>query len=287
MRNYKGEQGYLALIADTLYAGAENPDRTDVGACYKFSAACLEFNYEDPSMYPLFSVRPAPTRMAFEEFWHFLRGITDTKPLEEKGIFFWKDQTSREWLDARGLHSLPEGDMGKTYGYQLRNFGGVDQIRNIYEELKSNSMSRRHIASMWNPPELPEAALPPCWMMHQFVVRNGELDLVVYSRSADLICGTKFNVQQYAMYHIAMAKAVGLELGTLDCVLADPHIYVNHLAYAHEMLTRDTYNGGKQLSLVKDINSFEDFLNIQWEDWDVANKVNKKQFLAEPPKMAI
>ena len=68
--------------------------------------------------------------------------------LEEKNVNIWKGNTSREFLDSRGLTHLPEGDMGKGYGFQWRSFGqdgwhqGVDQISNLLMELKNNPFSR-------------------------------------------------------------------------------------------------------------------------------------------------
>lgn len=63
------------------------------------------------------------------------------------------------------------GDLGKVYGYQWRNQNGVDQIKDIYEELKKNPYGRYKILDGWNKKDFPEMALPPCHLLYQFIVR--------------------------------------------------------------------------------------------------------------------
>ena len=74
----------------------------------------------------------------------FLGGDTDTKNLEAKNVNIWRANTTREFLDGRGLQCLPEGKMGKGYGHQMRNFGadeaegidGFDQLEYLVESIK-------------------------------------------------------------------------------------------------------------------------------------------------------
>jgi len=63
------------------------------------------------------------------------------------------------------------GDLGKVYGYQWRNQNGVDQIRDIINELKKNPYGRYKILDGWNKKDFPEMALPPCHLLYQFIVR--------------------------------------------------------------------------------------------------------------------
>jgi thymidylate synthase len=111
-----------------------------------------------------------------EELLFFLRGETDTKKLEAVGVNIWKGNTSREFLDNKGLNYLPEGSLGKGYGYQWRNFGGteinkgIDQISNAIDLIKNNPDSRRILVSAWNPLQQSEMALEPCHCLFQFYV---------------------------------------------------------------------------------------------------------------------
>ena len=77
-------------------------------------------------------------------------------------------------FDVRGQDWFPNyrlGDLGKVYGYQWRNQNGVDQIKDIVDELKKNPYGRYKILDGWNKKDFPEMALPPCHLLYQFIVR--------------------------------------------------------------------------------------------------------------------
>lgn len=170
---YIGEDGYLDLISDILEHGVPQTDRTGVGTISLFDAKVV---YPEDEFGCFSTVRPASLRMSFEELWFFLRGKTNTKELEAKGINFWKPQTSREFLDKRNLHYLQEGDLGSAYSRQFRNYGGAingtshDQIKRLVRDLKEDPLSRRIMVDLWNPAEHHLMCLTPCWFNFQVVV---------------------------------------------------------------------------------------------------------------------
>ena len=97
--------------------------------------------------------------------------------MQEKKIRIWDGNTSREFLDNRNLNHLPVGDIGAGYGFQLRHFNaeyktcnddytgeGFDQLSYVIDLLKNNPTSRRILFSYWNPSQLKDAALPPCFL---------------------------------------------------------------------------------------------------------------------------
>lgn len=106
---------YKELIDDILRFGIDRDDRTGVGSRATFGKS---FTVDLGEGFPILTTRKIAFRIAFEETMFFLRGETDTKKLEEKKINIWKGNTSREFLDKMKLNHLPEGDMGKGYGYQ-------------------------------------------------------------------------------------------------------------------------------------------------------------------------
>src|SRR4029077_1302238 len=96
-----------------------------------------------------------------------------------------------------------KGDLGRVYGAQWRDLRGangvrVDQIDNVISEIRSNTFSRRLIVSAWNPAEIETMALPPCHVLFQFYVQDGELSSQLYQRSADLFLGVPFNIASYS-----------------------------------------------------------------------------------------
>lgn len=135
--------------------------------------------------FPLLTTRKMFLRGIFEELKLFISGKTDSKLLEDQGVNVWKKNTSREFLDSRGLQHLPEGDMGPSYGFLMRHYGaeyktcktdykgqGVDQLGKVIETIKNNPTDRRMIISLWDPTVLDAAPLPPCLYNYQFYVRE-------------------------------------------------------------------------------------------------------------------
>jgi len=299
----KFEEQYIEMLESLLDEGVRVPSRTGIDTLanfdYRLVVECGEF--------PFSTVRPCPLSMAFKEFWFFLNGKTQTKELEEQGIKFWKGNTTREFLDNRGLYYLPEGDMGKAYGSQLRAYGATtteekrlvkDQLRETYETLRDDRYSRRVYNTMWNPNESHLMALTPCWHSHQFVVLpDGKgkdvLHLKLINRSLDSVFGAIFAVQQYRLYQMCMAKLLGYEVGVLSCDLTHVHVYFNQIEYAEEILDREFYFEKDsydidRIKIKKELNTLEDLLSMEWGDFEIKYPtVNNEEFETPRPPMAV
>lgn len=290
---YEGERGYVQLINDILVCGEEQTDRTGVGTISMFDAKVV---YPAGEFGCFSTIKPAALRMAFEELWFFLRGETDTKLLEKKGISFWKPQTSREFLNKRGLDYIPEGELGAAYSDQFRRAGSwsvddpddvVDQLRNLINDLKKDPYSRRLMVDLWNPVEHKFMCLTPCWFNFQVVVIGDTLHMKLRNRSLDSVFGFSFAVQQYRLLQLCLCKMFGYKLGVLSADLSHVHIYNNQIEYATELINREF---GKQGEVIinKELNSLEDLLSLTWEDFEVVGlEVNTKPFKAVRPDMAV
>lgn len=293
-RVYLGEGGYLSLLKDVATNGSDIPDRTGVGCRALFDAKLIWNEGE----FPFFTHRPVFQRPAFEEFWFMLRGKTQTKELEQIGVNFWKGNTSREFLDARGLTDLPEGDMGQAYGYQWRNFSGTtdtlgfDQFNNLINGLKNEKYGRRHLVSLWNPKQSEDMALTPCWWSSQFIVLPSEdgdvLHMKLFNRSVDLPFGLVYAVQQYRMFQMALCKMFGFKLGRMSCDMSHIHIYQNQMDWVEELLERE-YQPTHQntIGLTSDVKTSEDLLNLTFDSWIINySDYNKEAFKTPKPEMA-
>ena len=116
------ERAYLNLMRKILNSGKSNDDRTGVGTLSVFGEM-LKYDLRDT--FPISTTKRIPLRMVFEELMLYISGRTDNRILQEKGIHIWDGNTSREFLDKRGLPYLREGDFGETYGFNMRHYGGV------------------------------------------------------------------------------------------------------------------------------------------------------------------
>eukprot|EP01138_Halocafeteria_seosinensis_P012778 gb/GECG01013054.1/.p1 GENE.gb/GECG01013054.1/~~gb/GECG01013054.1/.p1 ORF type:complete len:519 (+),score=67.36 gb/GECG01013054.1/:1-1557(+) len=243
------EYQYLSAIRDIIENGVRRVDRTQVGTLSKFGVT-MRYSLRDEIL-PLLTTKRVFWRGVAEELLWFIHGETDAKKLQEKKIHIWDGNGSREFLDSKGFTDREEGDLGPVYGFQWRHFGaqykdcksdysdqGVDQLAEVIEKIKNNPTDRRIILSAWNPAALGEMALPPCHMMCQFYVADGELHCQMYQRSADMGLGVPFNIASYALLTRLIAQVTGLRAGELVHVIGDAHVYLNHIDPLKEQLKR-------------------------------------------------
>ena len=244
------ELQYLDLVREILDNGVVKSDRTGVGTKSVFGRM-MRFSLRDGTIPLLTTKRVFWKGVAVELLW-FISGDTSAKTLQEQGVKIWDGNSTREYLDSIGLKDREVGDLGPVYGFQWRHFGaeyktmhddykgkGVDQLAQLVDDIKRNPDSRRHIMSAWNPLALPQMALPPCHVMSQFYVANGELSCQMYQRSADMGLGVPFNIASYALLTHLLAKVCGLKPGEYVHVIGDAHVYRNHEDALREQLTRE------------------------------------------------
>lgn len=236
------DEKYRAGLTRILNDGIDRPDRTGVG-----SRAVFDMNinvnlkrHDDRCALPALTMRKVFPRSAWYELFWMLRGSTDARELQEKGISIWDGNSSREFLDSRGLHHIREGFIGDGYGKQFRNFNGVDQLKEVMKSLLVDPNGRRHYISLWNPADLKNTALPPCHTTYNFMVTGEYLNLKFFQRSADYILGVPMNIMFAAFFLSWMASVLGYKVGNLAHSMTDCHVYENHKQAIFEMmLNRD------------------------------------------------
>ena len=127
--------------------------------------------------------------------------------------------------------------LGPVYGVQWRSWNGIDQVKDLLNNLQTNPHSRRHILNAWNVSEIERMALPPCHVMSQFYVGE-DLSCYMYQRSADMFLGVPFNIASYALLTHIFASILDLKVGTFVHSFGDCHIYLNAIEQVKEQISR-------------------------------------------------
>lgn len=219
---------YEELLAEVLTSGARKSDRTGTGTLSVFGC---QLRYDLSKGFPRITTKFVAMKAVKGELLWFLRGDTNVRWLQERGITIWD-----EWADAAG-------ELGPVYGHQWRSWQGADgatydQIAQLVADLRANPDSRRMIVSAWNVGALQDMALAPCHAFFQCYVADGKLSLQIYQRSADLFLGVPFNIASYALLVHMLAQQTGLQPGELVWTGGDCHIYLNHLEQVRTQLSR-------------------------------------------------
>jgi len=245
---------YLDLLRHVLEHGRFKADRTGTGTYSVFGA---QARFDLRRNFPVLTTKKLHLKSIIYELLWFLRGETNVRWLQERGVTIWD-----EWADKE------TGDLGRVYGAQWRDWRtsdgrSINQIDNVITQIKQNPDSRRLIVTAWNPGEIEAMALPPCHAMFQFFVQDGELSCQLYQRSADIFLGVPFNIASYALLTRMVAQVCGLKPGDFVHTFGDLHLYKNHLEQAKLQLSREP-RPLPQMKLnpaVKNINEFkfEDF----------------------------
>ncbi len=121
---------------------------------------------------------------------------------------------------------------------------GIDQLQQIIDALKDPKQrtSRRLIMTAWNPGQLDEMALPPCHILCQFNVHDGnKLSCSMYQRSNDFFLGNPFNIASYSFLTHLLAKHCGLEAYEFIHFIGNCHLYENAIDACKLQITREPY----------------------------------------------
>ena len=248
------EQQYLDLIKNILDNGTWEEGRN--GRTKSIFGNMMRFDLTNGKI-PILTTKKTAWKTCLKELLWFIRGETDNKLLQDQGVHIWDGNTTREFLDSRGLN-YREGLIGPGYGFQWRNFNakydpetggpaekGIDQLQQIIDALKDPAQrtSRRLVMTAWNPCQLNEMALPPCHILCQFNVHDGnKLSCSLYQRSCDVALGASFNIASYSFLTHLLAKHCGLEAHEFVYFIGNCHLYEDHAEPMRAVLDKVPFN---------------------------------------------
>jgi thymidylate synthase len=163
------------------------------------------------------------------------------------------------------------GSLDGGYGKAWRDFNGIDQIERSLRMLKEEPESRENIVSAWNPEDFLHMALPPCHFAFQPHVKEGELSLSMYQRSADWFLGVPFNLTSYSLLLLLLAKQSGYKPGYLYMHFGDTHLYENHFKQAITQIVRWPLKKKAPKILIDDKVKESDLKDLKESDFEIKN----------------
>ena len=262
---------YIEALKDCYFNGIDVDSRA--GRVRKSFGYQMRFNLQEG--FPAVTTKKLAWKAVVSELIWFLEGSNDERRLAEilyddkrenltnKKTIWTENAQAKYWKQ----NSKFEGDVGRIYGVQWRNFNGVDQLEALVDGLKNNPNSRRHILTAWNPAELHLMSLPACHAFSQFFVSKNKLSCQLYQRSCDMFLGVPFNIASYSLLVHIISRECDLEVGEFIHTLGDFHIYHEHFEQVKIQLSRSVKNLPSVKFETKNIYKYktEDFKLINYD----------------------
>ena len=236
------EKQYLNLIKNIILNGSITPSRN--GNTVNIIGTMSKYSLENNTV-PILTTKKVAWKTCLKELLWFIRGDTNNELLRQQNVKIWNGNSTREFLDSRGLTEYDVNELGPIYGYQWRNWNalylgkdvnhrykGIDQLDGIISSLKhpTERYSRRLILSAWNVEQLDQMALPPCHVLSQYhVLDDDKLYCTLYQRSGDVGLGVPFNIASYAFLTHMIADVCNLKATELTHYIGNAHIYESHI----------------------------------------------------------
>ena len=294
------DKKYQQLLSDIIEFGVEKKDRTGTGTISEFGH---QIRHKMREGFPLLTTKKMHWNSIVTELLWFLRGDTNIKFLLDYDCHIWDGDAYKNYLTNGAklneeLGGVPDyytkeefikqiktdetfankwGDLGPIYGRMWRKFdedsyGGIDQIQNLINDLKTNPDSRRLMVTAWHPGYNEHSVLPPCHYGFQIYTRElsimervnlGDfrfgstvtddmcdkenlpkraISLMWNQRSVDTFLGLPFNIASYGLLLEIIAKEVNMIPEDLIGNLGDVHLYKNHIEQAKEQISRTSFD---------------------------------------------
>jgi thymidylate synthase len=205
--NNKLDEQYLDLIKDILENGYLSGDRTGTGTKKVFGRMITHDMSEGIA---LLTCKKMFIRGGIYELLWFLKGDTNIKYLVDNNVNIWvgdcykkyindnnvpicylynkagkescvgddfyRHYTRKEFIDqikTNDEFAKIYGELNKVYGSEWVNWNDeINQIQELIDTLKTNPESRRLMVTAWNPSNVRNATLPPCF------IENTKIDTI-------------------------------------------------------------------------------------------------------------
>lgn len=257
----KADQLFVSMCKDILDYGTTTegekvrPRWEDGSPAYTIKNFGVTNRYDLREEFPALTLRRTALKSAMDEIlWIYQKKSNNINDLNSHIWDQWADES---------------GSIGKAYGYQIAQKshypeGDFDQMDRVLYDLEHTPFSRRIMTNMYTFADLHEMNLYPCAYSVTYNVTQCEgdekpvLNMVLMQRSQDILAANNWNVCQYAILLMMVARHVDMVAGELLHVIVDAHIYDRHVDIVRELIERPQYPAPR-VSLNPDVTNFYDF----------------------------
>lgn len=257
----KADQLFVRMCRDILDRGTTTegekvrPKWEDGTPAYTVKSFGVTARYDLREEFPALTLRRTALKSAMDEIlWIYQRKSNNINDLKSHIWDQWADES---------------GSIGKAYGYQIAQKshypeGDFDQMDRVLYDLTHTPFSRRIMTNMYTFSDLSEMHLYPCAYSVTYNVTCDPntgglvLNMVLMQRSQDILAANNWNVCQYAILLMMVARHCGMVAGELLHVIVDAHIYDRHIDIVRELIERPQYPAPK-VSLNPEVTDFYDF----------------------------
>ena len=257
----KADQLFVSMCKDILDHGTTTegekvrPRWEDGSPAYTIKNFGVTNRYDLREEFPALTLRRTALKSAMDEIlWIYQKKSNNINDLNSHIWDQWADES---------------GSIGKAYGYQIAQKshypeGDFDQMDRVLYDLEHTPFSRRIMTNMYTFADLHQMNLYPCAYSATYNVTQGEgdekpvLNMVLMQRSQDILAANNWNVCQYAILLMMVARHVDMVAGELLHVIVDAHIYDRHVDIVRELIERPQYPAPR-VSLNPNVKNFYDF----------------------------
>lgn len=252
------EQQYINMINKILETGVWVDNARTGKSC--LTIPNYTFTYK-ASESPLLTIKQSFPISAIAEMIGYLRGYTDAFNFDYIGTKSWYANANKTqaWLDNPNRKS--QDHLGKIYGAIAKDFGGVDLIQKVYNNLKEGIDDRSEIITFYKPDEFDKGCIRPCMYSHHFTILDGVLYLNSTQRSGDAPLGLPYNAIQCWFLLNVMAQITGLEAGECTHYVVTPHIYEDQIEGVIKMMERKPLESVGEIDIQGWVSSLGDIVD--------------------------
>lgn len=224
---------YLDLCQRVIDEGVWVENKRTGKRCLTVINADLEYDVSNGTL-PVLTTKKLHWKPAIAEMLGYIRGYTNAAQFRAIGCNTWNANANENQVWLANPFRKGTDDMGRCYGAQGRDWKNpegktVDQLLNVYTDLRKGVDNRAEIVTFWNPGERDRACLNSCMHTHTFSILGDKLYLTSYQRSDDLPLGHGFNQVQVGWFLMIMARITGLKPAKAFHKIVNAHIYEDQI----------------------------------------------------------